>query len=83
MKIFATLTSVLLLVASNAQANFGDIDASIEEIKASVVYVAQPEHVVDRIIAFDDTCHLPLTHLVSLPANFEPAGEVRTACVAE
>jgi len=77
------LLALCALVASPASANFGDIDEQIEEAKAEIVYVAQPLTYQDRIAAAEESCGLPLTHIVSVPETFEPAAEAQVACLAE
>jgi len=83
MKIMTLLVAASALVASSVSANIGDVDATIDEIKTSAVFVAQPLSVTNRVLAAQDTCVLPITHLVAVPQNFEAAGEVVVACATE
>lgn len=83
MKSLFPLIAASILVATSASANIGDIDASIEEIKASAVVIAQPQSATNRILASGDSCVLPLTHLVAVPDSFDAAGAIVVACATE
>jgi len=51
MKIMTLLVAASALAASSVSANIGDVDATIDEIKTSAVFVAQPLSVTNRVLA--------------------------------
>jgi len=55
MKILTLLVAASALAASSVSANIGDVDATIDEIKTSAVFVAQPLSVTNRVLAAQDT----------------------------
>lgn len=74
---------VLILTASAAFANYGDVEGHLHEIRSTPVFLAEPIAAEVGEMATADICAMPLELMVSIPESFMQNDGVSVACLSE